>query len=437
MQMRAPHMNRMQLAVIPLSGLLLAMSAGTAAAHDLRLHGAGIAGATDLTRLPLGDGKYSTTAPAVGSIYLCSAPTQQDTIDAPWINGDGTFNATARPVVDGSVSWVSRFTALVQGALRVITGNGLPNHTTGIYPIATSDDAYQYDRNPNSIAEETISGSLTASPALLSSPGCIGSTVGIATNGVQIFNGLDSKGRDAVANELQDACGGHPNAGSAYHYHNLSPCLPDSGSGHSALVGYALDGFGIYGLRGENGVELSNADLDVCHGHTHAIEWDGQTVEMFHYHATNEYPYTVGCFRGRSTRLTSSAGGAGTTGGQTGQTGQQQGQQTQRGATGTPSSGQTGGQTMGQQGQSGQTGQSGGQQDTAQQAGGQQANGPAASPTPAQYGGSGGQSGPQAGGQSGRSQAGSGQQGSQQGGGQQGSQQGGGQQGGSNVRPRP
>src|SRR5688572_27398955 len=312
-------MIRIRLAALPLVVLMLTLTAGSAAAHDLSLH-TFRANGVDVTRLPIGDGKYSLTTASVGSIFLCAAPsTTQDTIDAPWINGDGTFNSTARPVIDGSVSWTSVFSAVLQGVSRLISGNGLPSHTTGVYPIASNDDAYAYDRNPNSIEEGSVSGTLAATPTLLSAPTCMGGEVGVALNGVTILNGLDSKGRDAVANELQDACGGHPNAGSLYHYHNLSPCLSDSASGHSSLIGYALDGFGIYGLRGEDGLELGNADLDECHGHTHAIEWDGAVAEMFHYHATNEYPYTVSCFRGRRTSLSGQQSGQG---GQT-QTGQQ------------------------------------------------------------------------------------------------------------------
>ena len=72
-------------------------------------------------------------------------------------------------------------------------------------------------------------------------------------------------------------------------------------------MGYAFDGFGVYGHYGENGEILTNADLDACHGHTHMIEWDGQRVEMYHYHATYEYPYTIGCYRG--TPVLNRAGG--------------------------------------------------------------------------------------------------------------------------------
>jgi YHYH protein len=64
---------------------------------------------------------------------------------------------------------------------------------------------------------------------------------------------------------------------------------------------------GIFGHYGDDGEVLTNDDLDECHGHTHEIEWDGATLEMYHYHATYEFPYTVGCFRG--TTVTRFGGG--------------------------------------------------------------------------------------------------------------------------------
>jgi hypothetical protein len=73
-------------------------------------------------------------------------------------------------------------------------------------------------------------------------------------------------------------------------------------------MGYAFDGFGIYGYYGTDGKEVTNASLDECHGHSHAIEWDGQQVEMYHYHATREFPYTVGCFKGTPSVRALSAG---------------------------------------------------------------------------------------------------------------------------------
>ena len=55
------------------------------------------------------------------------------------------------------------------------------------------------------------------------------------------------------------------------------------------------------GHRGEDGQVLTNDDLDECHGHTHEVEVDGEVVEAYHYHATWEFPYAVGCFHGTNT----------------------------------------------------------------------------------------------------------------------------------------
>lgn len=137
---------------------------------------------------------------------------------------------------------------------------------------------------------------------------CVGGEVGYAVNGVPIFDGFDAGGRDAVAWEIQDECHGHPQMTGVYHYHDRSSCVADAGSTHSALIGYARDGFGIYGYRGIDGKELTNADLDECHGHSHTITWDGKEVGMYHYHATREFPYTVGCFRGALAARTPTGG---------------------------------------------------------------------------------------------------------------------------------
>jgi hypothetical protein len=124
--------------------------------------------------------------------------------------------------------------------------------------------------------------------------------VGILLSGAVLFNALDAPGRDAVAHETQDSCQGHPQEAGVYHYHSLSSCVKDETGpdGHSKLLGYAVDGFGIFGHKDRGGRTLTSADLDECHGHTHVIDWDGKRVRMYHYHATWDFPYTVGCLRG-------------------------------------------------------------------------------------------------------------------------------------------
>lgn len=280
----------------------------------------------DLTRVEVGDGKYST-APQVGYVYSCQTIFNGGgaTGTGNWMNGDGTWNTLMKAVVDGSVSWPHNFTISIQGDQRVFNSNGLPDHATGSYPISSTDDAYAVDRNPNSISEQNITLTLPANPTVAIQANCVGGEVGIMLSGVVLFNAFDAQGLDAGAHEVQDNCDGHPQQSGVYHYHTLSDCLEDTTTGHSALMGYAFDGFGIYGYYGEDGKELTNEDLDECHGHTHEIEWDGQVVEMYHYHATHEFPYTVGCFKG--TPSVRSIGGQGGQQGEQNQGGQQQPQQ--------------------------------------------------------------------------------------------------------------
>ncbi|GLR17305.1 YHYH protein [Portibacter lacus] len=74
-----------------------------------------------------------------------------------------------------------------------------------------------------------------------------------------------------------DDAGGHINLNAGYHYHaatGVSTEIPQS-DGHAPMIGYALDGFGIYGLLDENGNEPK--DLDACLGHY-------DEVRGYHYH---------------------------------------------------------------------------------------------------------------------------------------------------------
>ena len=260
----------------------------------------------DLTALPLGDQRFSS-APEVGSVHACQTTFNGRGAFAqgPWIDADaGTWNMLDKITVEGEVAWPeATWAETVEGDQRVITSVALPvGHTTGVFPVASDSEAYDYDRNPNTIEAHDTQLSVPIRPVASAEPGCIGGEVGIMTTGVLIYSAFDAAGRDAVATEIQDGCEGHPQAGGFYHYHGPSSCVEEisgsaPGGGHSALQGYAFDGFGIFGVFGEDGVLLSTADLDECHGHTHEIEWDGGNVEMYHYHFTPDFPYTVSCFR--------------------------------------------------------------------------------------------------------------------------------------------
>ncbi len=283
---------------IAIATIAVFAAASAAFAHDV-----------DPTKLPLGDGKLSS-GPKAGYIWACHTdPGRGGARHAgAWLDeAAGTFDLTKKTVVEGAVTWPHSFRIAIQGDTRVIAWNDLPDHPTGIFPIQPGDPAYRYDTNPNSISAQDMRIALPLAPQLAAEPTCAPNAVGVLLSGVVLFNALDAGGRDAVAHETQDACQGHPRQFGVYHYHDASPCVLkelDSGSGPSQLIGYAVDGFGIYGPRDENGRTLSSADLDACHGRTSEVTWDGKKVVMYHYVATLDFPYTIGCLKGSWSRDT-------------------------------------------------------------------------------------------------------------------------------------
>jgi YHYH protein len=254
--------------------------------------------------IPVGDGRVSPT-PKVGYVDSCTTafnghgPTGVE----PWIDTSaGTWDSTRKLHVQGANTWPNPSHSFsTSGSERVLETNHLPSGaTTGNFPIASSDPAYQYDKNPNHVSTQSFSWTVPTDPSAAGSPGCLGlGPIGVSTDGVVFFDGLDASGHDAGAHELQDSCACHPQEQGVYHYHTYSPCLGASEqAGSSTLVGYALDGYGIYVERDRNGHLPSDADLDACHGRTSRVIRDGKSIVMYHYDVTMEYPYTLGCYHG-------------------------------------------------------------------------------------------------------------------------------------------
>ncbi|GAA4115151.1 hypothetical protein GCM10022393_15190 [Aquimarina addita] len=91
-----------------------------------------------------------------------------------------------------------------------------------------------------------------------------------------------------------DDCGGHVNPHGGYHYHAATGCTKKitQEDAHASMIGYALDGFGIFELLDTNGKEPT--DLDTCHGHE-------DEVRGYHYHAgTPGGNQIIGCFHGET-----------------------------------------------------------------------------------------------------------------------------------------
>lgn len=253
--------------------------------------------------LPVGDGKYLTSGAKAGYIYACGGyanniQTQQGGAGrrGPWFVGTTQYDASKKIHVEGAVTWQASFSDNVASGTRTIITNDLPDHTTGVFPISAADPAYAYDRNPNAIKGQTLTYSLSASPVYGTTPACEGGQVGVMLTGVLLFNGFDAAGRDAGAWEVQDSCDGHPQSDGVYHYHTLSSCIKNI-SVHT-VIGFALDGFPITGPQVAANNYLTSADLDECHGLTSQVILDGKNVTTYHYVTTQDFPYSVSCYRG-------------------------------------------------------------------------------------------------------------------------------------------
>jgi hypothetical protein len=138
--------------------------------------------------------------------------------------------------------------------------------------------------------------------------------VAMALNGVPIFGAQDGGGTDAVALGISPWVG-HSTPDGHWHYHDSSfpvdehTTTPEH-AGQSDLVGYALDGFPIYGPLDEGSID----ELDVCNGRhvnenryqyhmkrgseinttsPYCVDWENSVV--------NQWNYILGCYSGDPT----------------------------------------------------------------------------------------------------------------------------------------
>ncbi|MFN7625190.1 MAG: YHYH protein [Pirellula sp.] len=180
-------------------------------------------------------------------------------------------------------------------AFLILRSQGYPNHPTAIFP--NSD-------NPNSIRVQDFTFRLPLEPKLAGKITRVPmGPIGMALNGVVFFNPFEMGGMNAVEGSSEvwlDACCGHPQQTGVYHYHKYPACVKspfsDNGKGHSPIIGFAFDGFPLYGpyeSEGRMALELTSGNaLDACNGHS-----DPQ--RGYHYHVTpGRFPYILGGYAG-------------------------------------------------------------------------------------------------------------------------------------------
>ncbi len=187
----------------------------------------------------------------------------------------------------------------INGDNVTFTTQNLPNHTSPYWGVGHAMyEAYNgtnpnWNQNPNLISTRNITITVPLNPSEATNKVATSlGAMGIARNGIVFFNQYAGPNNQPLTNEINsfDQWLGHPQQQGTYHYH-IDPTYLTDTFGSDAFLGVLADGFPVYGSQ-ENGVTITNADLDDYHGHVSATADfpDG----IYHYHITSEAPYING-----------------------------------------------------------------------------------------------------------------------------------------------
>jgi len=227
----------------------------------------------------------------------------------------------------------STVTIYVDNDEIVVEGDGVPSHLSPYFvqTYAQTQNGFYYwldnngdgindfwmqtpanmNLNPNRIAQQGYEFRIPLHPAI--NPNGPADTflgpIGISINGVPFFNEYESPTETLTNQVIQsfDPGNGHPAPQGRYHYHfppeSLITVTEDN------FLGFAGDGFPVYGPKNPDGNNAQN--LDDYHGEF------GPTPDfpdsIYHYHTNFSSPYIIGAFAG--TLGTGFGGGGGGGGG--------------------------------------------------------------------------------------------------------------------------
>lgn len=127
--------------------------------------------------------------------------------------------------------------------------------------------------------------------------------LGVAVNGVPIYDYTSAGMNDvtkydpAADTKKQgqlDKCNGHAGRGDDYHYHAAPTCMIAAmkNKGPAAILGWALDGYPIYGDENPDGSAIAKGELDACNSR------EDSTFGR-RYHTSEAPPYIVQCLVGQ------------------------------------------------------------------------------------------------------------------------------------------
>ena len=229
-----------------------------------------------------------------------SCNSDNDVINDPVIVDPDTSSnydiSSILPLFDG----IEAVSYAVNGTIVTFTTNDLPNHTSPYWPSNNPlHEAYNgtnanFNLNPNRISTQNITFTISLNPTEAANKEATNlGPIGISRNGVVFFNQYAGPNNQPLTNEINsfDQWLGHPQNTGQYHYH-IEPTYLINQFGDDAFLGLLVDGFPVYGPL-EDGMTITNSDLDEYHGHVSATEDFPNGI--YHYHVTpNEDPYLNG-----------------------------------------------------------------------------------------------------------------------------------------------
>ena len=184
-----------------------------------------------------------------------------------------------------------------EGDFAIVQSDTYPNHElmTGI--VGT---------NEQTAVPAIYAAPIPLKPLVGDTPQTRDAALGVAVNGVPIYDytggGEMSQAdllhhqtrHDTILTQQLDNCGGHAGRGDDYHYHTKPNCMVDqmNNSGDDAILGWAFDGFPIYGDNNPDGSVVADSALDVCNGQADA-------TFGYRYHTSENAPYILQCLMGK------------------------------------------------------------------------------------------------------------------------------------------
>jgi hypothetical protein len=232
-----------------------------------------------------------------------------------------TTTTTTTTVSPSSVplitSWIKSTGGKYNGSYTDVTGiyydssyvyiksNGLPDYSIG-----------PWNYNPNYAAGQSYSFQIPRNPAQntdTKSETQMGA-IGFWTNGMPIYNAKDgysynsagkwNRNAGAIEYVSFDSCGGHPTGLSQYHNHVNPTCMYTSSStSHSPIIGWAFDGYPVYGPYGYSSANDSTSAIKrIMTGYslrsitTRTSYWDGTQLTSSQYGPPVNSTYYLGYY---------------------------------------------------------------------------------------------------------------------------------------------